>query len=293
VLRADFGATWRFGLLRVVGTLSGLLLTTGLLHFGLDQFWEALALFAVLCFVYRELATVHYGIAVACLTGLVVILLSFYGVAPETSMSARATDTVLGSALALAAYLSWPTWERGRERDALAHMLDAYRDYLVAVLRGDPQTRFETRIAARAARSNAQASLERLRHEPRGKERLPRAEALVAQANRCMRAAMALEAARTDAAEQSLPQETNAFVDCCAKVLTEAAQALRESRAVSGSFHLRDAQHALASAVREPSDKLSAALTAALLDASDRIVDSIDSLLHVLHPGDAAAMQGL
>ncbi|HJU26286.1 MAG TPA: FUSC family protein, partial [Rhodanobacteraceae bacterium] len=131
VLRADFGATWRFGLLRVAGTLSGLLLTTGLLHFGFDEFWEALALFTVLCFVYRELAAVHYGVAVACLTGLVVILLSFYGVAPETSMSARAVDTALGSALALAAYLLWPTWERGREREALATMLDAYRDYLV------------------------------------------------------------------------------------------------------------------------------------------------------------------
>jgi len=282
VLRADFGATWRFGLLRVVGTLSGLLLTTGLLYFGFDEFWEALALFTVLCFAYRELASVHYGVAVACLTGLVVILLSFYGVAPEASMSARATDTVLGSALALAAYLVWPTWERGREPAVLAKLLDAYRDYLAASLHGDARARFETRIAARAARSNAQASLERLRHEPRGKEYLPRAEALVAQANRFMRAAMALEAARGDAPDRPQPAEVSAFSDRCAEALAEAVHALHEGRGISGSFHLRDAQRALAAALRAPTNGLPAAFTAALLDASDRIVDSIDSLLHAL-----------
>ncbi|MGH8235206.1 MAG: FUSC family protein [Rhodanobacteraceae bacterium] len=157
VLRPDFGATWRVGLLRVAGTLGGLLLTTALLQFaGFGNFWVALTLMAVLCFAYRELATVHYGIAVVCLTGLVVILLSFYGIPPETAVHARALDTVLGSALALLAYLLWPTWERGRERAVLAGMLDAYRDYLRAVLHGDPRARHDTRSAARAARSGAQ-----------------------------------------------------------------------------------------------------------------------------------------
>ncbi len=282
VLRADFGATWRFGLLRMTGTLCGLLLTTGLLHFGFDEFWEALILYAVLCFAYRELATVHYGVAVACLTGLVVILLSFYGIPPEASMSARATDTVLGSALALVAYLLWPTWERGREREILAKLLEAYRDYLSAVLCGDARARFETRIAARAARSNAQASLERLRQEPRGKAHLPRAEALVAHANRCLRAAMALEAARSDATDRSLPDEAVALSDRCAHALSEAARALRESQAPVGAFHLRDTQRALAVALRAQAKGPSPALAAALLDASDRIVDAIDSLLHVL-----------
>ncbi|MEO7149542.1 MAG: FUSC family protein, partial [Rhodanobacteraceae bacterium] len=281
VLKPDFGATWRFGLLRIAGTLAGLLLTTALLHFGFGDFWAVLALFAVLCFAYRELATVHYGIAVACLTGLVVILLSFYGVAPEASMAARATDTVFGSALALIAYLAWPTWERGRERAALARMLDAYRDYLVAVLQGDARARFETRTASRAARSNAQASLERLRQEPVGRRNLPRAEALVAQANRFMRAAMALEAARADTHDPPLPSTVSAFTNDCGNALHDCAQALREARAPSTQRDLRVAQEALAACLRAAPD-LPAALVAALLDASDRIVDSIDSLVHVL-----------
>jgi uncharacterized membrane protein YccC len=247
-------------LLRVAGTLGGLLLTAALLHFGFAEFRAALALFTVLCFAYRELATVHYGVAVACLTGVVVILLPFYGIAPETSMHARAEDTVLGSALALAAHLLWPTWERGRERATLARMLDAYRDYLVATLCGDARTRFETRIAARAARSNAQASLERLRHEPAGRSWLPRAEAH----------------------NPPLPAQVSNFADACAGALREAVARVREDRAPAAAPPLRELQRALASALDDPASAVPAPLSAALLDASDRIADAINSLMHVL-----------
>ncbi|HEY3521442.1 MAG TPA: hypothetical protein VGK80_10460, partial [Rhodanobacteraceae bacterium] len=118
------------------------------------------------------------------------------------------------------------------------------------------------------------------------KEYLPRAEALVAQANRFMRAAMALEAARGDATDRAQPAEVLAFADRCAEALTEAARALRETRAVSGTFHLRDAQRALAMTLRKPANDIPAAFAAALLDASDRVVDSIDSLLHALDARD-------
>jgi uncharacterized membrane protein YccC len=283
VLRADFGATWRFGLLRVGGTLIGLLLTTAALHFGGGGgFWSALALMALLCFAFRELAAVHYGLAVVCLTGLVVILLSFYGIPAAASVQARAIDTAIGSGLALLAYALWPTWERGRERAVLAGLLDSYAKYLNAALRGNPQSRHETRIDARAARSVAQASLDRLRAEPVSRANLPRAEALVAQANRCVRAAMVLEAARGDTPAERMPAGVIAFADDCAKALNEAAAALREQRAPTGTFALRGAQQALAESLKPHADQSAAALDAALLDASDRSVDAIDSVLHVL-----------
>jgi len=286
VLKPDFGATWRYGLLRVAGTLGGLLLTTAVLHFGgLGGFWTSLALMAVLCFAFRELASVHYGIAVVCLTGLVVILLSFYGIPAADSVLARSIDTALGSALALLAYLLWPTWERGREREVVAHMLDAYRDYLIAILRGSKQARHGTRIDARAARSAAQASLDRLRSEPASRANAPRAEALVAQANRVVRAAMMLEATRSDGEPLSSPQ-ADAFTSTCDAALREAAAALRESRAPQGEFHLRSGQRALVASLTENTDDVFAVT---LRDASDRIVDAIDSLLHVLEqPHDAA-----
>lgn len=280
VLKPDFGATWRYGLLRVAGTLGGLLLTTAVLHFGgLGGFWTSLALMAVLCFAFRELASVHYGIAVVCLTGLVVILLSFYGIPAADSVLARSVDTALGSALALLAYLLWPTWERGREREVVARMLDAYREYLIATLRGSTQARHDTRIDARAARSAAQASLDRLRSEPASRANAPRAEALVAQANRVVRAAMMLEAARGDTGDAPAPP-VDAFAGACEATMREAAEALREARVPQGEFRLRSGQRALVAALAEDTN----AFAVTLRDASDRIVDAIDSLLHVLGP---------
>jgi uncharacterized membrane protein YccC len=278
VLKPDFGATWRYGLLRVAGTLGGLLLTTAVLHFGgVGNFWAALALMAVLCFAFRSLATVHYGIAVVCLTGTVVILLSFYGIPAAESVQARSIDTALGSALALLAYFLWPTWERGREREALAHMLDAYRHYLMAVLRDDAQTCHAARIDSRAARSAAQASLDRLRSEPASRANLPRAEALFAQANRVIRAGMMLEAARDEAGDAP-PRPVDAFANACDAAMREVAEALRQVRAPQGEFRLRALQHSLAASLPEAGD----AFDASLRDASDRIVDAIDGLLHVM-----------
>lgn len=280
VLKPDFGATWRYGLLRVAGTLGGLLLTTLALHSaGIGDVWVSLALMAALCFAYRELAAVHYGIAVVCLTGLVVILLSFYGIPAETAVEARAIDTALGSALAIAAYIAWPTWERGREREALARVLDAYREYLVAVLRGSTRARHETRVAARAARSVAQASLDRLAQEPASRASLPRAEALVAHANRFVRVAMLLEAARNGDRDAPELPALSAFTDDCAAALRDCAAALRDRRAITTDWHLRDRQREL---VARLDAGPASAWTTAVRDASDRIVDAIDSLLHVL-----------
>ncbi|MGH8141834.1 MAG: FUSC family protein [Steroidobacteraceae bacterium] len=283
VLKADFAATWRFGLLRVAGTLGGLLMTTVLLHFGLGGFWTALALMTTLCFGYRVLSTMHYGMAVVCLTGVIVILLSFYGIAPETAVHARVIDTILGSALALVAYLIWPTWERGRERELLAAMLDAYQKYLVAVVRDDPHARHEARIAARAARSNVQGSLDRLRDEPTGRANLLRAEALFAQANRFIRAAMILDSARSDTDVLPLTGGLQDFVTACEGALHECAQALRDWRAPDDTFQLRQRQGAFTRWLGEQR-ALPPEWAAALLDVSDRIVDAIDSVLHALQP---------
>ena len=69
---------------------------------------------ALLCMGFRYLATAHYGIAVAALTGTVVILLSFEGVAPGAAVIDRVINTALGCGMAC-----WPTW-RGRPGSANA-----------------------------------------------------------------------------------------------------------------------------------------------------------------------------
>ncbi len=199
VLRADFASTLQFGLLRAIGTLLGLVLTSALLLLAPDLAAK-IAMLAALCFLFRWLANANYALAVAALTGTVVILLDLDGLSPAQSLHDRAIATVLACAAALAGYLAWPTWERGRVRTAFALMLESYAVYLDALAEtGDRVRRAHARAAARVARSNAQASLERLRAEPATPAALVALiERLFAHASRLVRSAMALEATLGD-----------------------------------------------------------------------------------------------
>jgi len=281
VLRPDFAATFNFGLLRVVGTVLGLLLTTALLHVIPDQPWAHLVLMGVLCMAFRYLATAHYGIAVAALTGTVVVLLSFEGVDPGVAVMDRVVNTALGSGMALLAYVVWPTWERARARAGLADMLDAYADYLRAL--GRPQRRAthrETRTAARTARTNALASLERMRAEPATPAALlDLAQALFANGNRLARTAMTLEALlhhRTSLPEQT---EVSAFIDHAATALHGVAGALREQRAVVEMADLRLLQRSLGALLAMSEDHAGADQVGRL---TDRLVDNVNTLAHVV-----------
>lgn len=280
VLRPDFAATFNFGLLRVVGTVLGLVLTTALLHFTPDEPWAHLALMALLCMAFRYLATAHYGIAVAALTGTVVILLSFEGVHSGAAVQARVINTALGSGMALLAYVLWPTWERGRARAALADMLEAYADYLRALARpGKRDVQREARTAARTARSNAQASLERMRAEPATPPYLlDLAIALFANGNRLARSAMSLEALVAD--HDSLPEqaEVSGFVDHVAAAVHGLASALREQRAPAPLPDLRSQQRELAALLAMAEDRHLADLLARV---SDRLVDGVNTLAYV------------
>jgi uncharacterized membrane protein YccC len=288
VLRPDFAATFNFGLLRVVGTVLGLVLTTALLHVIPDEPWAHLALMGGLCMAFRYLATAHYGIAVAALTGTVVVLLSFEGVDPGVAVFDRVLNTALGSGLALLAYVLWPTWERGRARAALADMLDAYADYLHAL--GRPlrrATHHETRTAARTTRTNALASLERMRAEPATPtELLDLAQALFSNGNRLARTAMTLEAMlqhRTSLPEQT---EVSAFIDHAATALHGIASALREQRAAAGLPDLRMLQRSLGRLLAMSDDQASADQVARL---ADRLVDNVNTLAHVVGRSEPAA----
>ncbi|GAB2786668.1 FUSC family protein [Dyella kyungheensis] len=280
VLRPDFAATFNFGLLRVVGTILGLVLTTALLHFTPHDAWAHLALMAVLCMGFRYLATAHYGIAVAALTGTVVILLSFEGVNSSDAVLDRVINTALGSGMALIAYVLWPSWERARARAALSDMLDAYAGYLGALANPERRDgRREARTAARTARSNAQASLDRMRAEPATPAvLLELANALFANGNRLARTAMTLEALIDD--HHNLPEtaEMCAFVDHSATALHEIAAALRAQRAPDPLPDLRGLQRSLGTLLNMAEDRQAAEL---LTRISDRLVDNVNTLAHI------------
>jgi uncharacterized membrane protein YccC len=285
VLRADFAATFNFGLLRVVGTVLGLVLTTALLHLTPDSPWAHLALMAVLCMAFRWLANAHYGIAVAALTGTVVILLAFEGVDSGVAVTDRVVNTVLGCGMAMLAYLAWPTWERGRARDALAEMLDAYAGYLGSLAAPEQrEAQRDTRSLARTARSNALASLERMRAEPGTPQSLLElARALFANGNRLARTAMALEALGDEPAAR--PAAVNDFVASCATAVQTIANALRGQRAPDALPDLRTLQQSLLASLRQAGTQAEAE---PLIRLSDRLTDNINTLAHVLRRAHSA-----
>src|SRR3546814_1161503 len=91
-LRPDCGGALRFGLLRVAGTFGGLLLTSLVVHLVLDSVVQSLLLMALLCVAFRLLATVNYGLGVAMLTGMLVVLLAFQGIAPGEAIHMRSEE---------------------------------------------------------------------------------------------------------------------------------------------------------------------------------------------------------
>lgn len=293
VLRPDFAATFNFGLLRVLGTILGLVVTTALLHFTPHDAWAHLALMALLCMAFRYLATAHYGIAVAALTGTVVIFLSFEGVNSGTAMLDRVLNTALGSGMALLAYVIWPTWERARARAALSDMLDAYAGYLHALARPERRdSHRETRTAARTARTNAQASLDRMAAEPATPlPLLELANALFLNGNRLARTAMALEALLHDC--DNLPEqvEVTNFIDHSASHLHALAVALRDNQSPPPTPELRQLQRSLSVLLGMTDDKPRAEQ---LVRISDRLVDNINTLAYVVGrgPQESATAQG-
>jgi uncharacterized membrane protein YccC len=124
------------------------------------------------------------------------------GVAPAEVMAARGLNTVAGGAIALLAYWIWPTWEQTQVSEGMAQLLDGYRNYFRAIregyLRADASPANEldrTRLAGRLARSNLEASIDRLSVEPGvPATSLNLLSGMLASSHRLAHAMMALEA---------------------------------------------------------------------------------------------------
>lgn len=206
VLKPDFSTTFSRGVLRFAGTFTGLALATVLFHVILPPLPLQVLLIAVFMFLMRWAGPANYGVMVTALTALVVLLFASTGIAPAELIGARALYTVIGGTIALAAYRIWPTWERTLVPEALARLLDAYRDYFQAVrdaylqpgLELDPifsERLDRVRQAGRLARTTLEASVARLRLEPGvAAGRITALQAILANSHRLIHAMMALEA---------------------------------------------------------------------------------------------------
>ncbi|MGI8403235.1 MAG: FUSC family protein [Thermomicrobiales bacterium] len=173
ILRPDFGTTIARGGARLIGTGIGLVLATALLHFFVPGLWPHVALVIVLTFLIRVLAPANWILAAITVSAYVVALLSLVGIAPATTVAQRSLNTAIGGALALTTFIVWPTWEATQTPEALATMLGSFRRAMGATLGNSISTTpsssseiHRLRMTSRLARSNATASLNRLRNEP-------------------------------------------------------------------------------------------------------------------------------
>ena len=166
VLKPEFTATFTRGLLRIAGTIVGLLLATVLFHLFNPGVVLQVILIFVLVFLLRWLGPANYGIFGIAVSALIVLLLAIAGVPPNDVIWARGVNTVVGGSLALLAYWLWPTWERTRVSERIAEMLDAYRNYAHALSRWNP-AEIDAGVGTCAARCPKRPS------EPRSFHRSP------------------------------------------------------------------------------------------------------------------------
>jgi uncharacterized membrane protein YccC len=251
VLKPEFTTTFSRGLLRIAGTVAGLLMATALFHsFPLTVTSQILLIFAF-TFLLRWAGPANYGILAVAVSALIVLLIAVAGISPKDVILARGWNTAAGGALALLSYWVWPTWERTRMSERLAQMLDAYRGYFHvladAYLRQEviePRELDRARMTARVSRSNLEASLERLASEPgTTAKQINRLNALLSSTHRFVHSIMALDAGWLQTAIVPARPEFRVFAGDIEKTLTLLAEALREKRVTDKEFPDLRADH--------------------------------------------------
>jgi uncharacterized membrane protein YccC len=280
VLKQEFTATFSRGVLRIAGTIIGLLLATGLFHFLPLGMGMKIALVGVFTFVLRWAGGANYGVFTIAVSALIVMMVAFTGVSPKAAILARGEMTCIGGVIALAAYLIWPTWERSLVGPNLAEMLESYREYFHAVveahLPGKLRNEAELdrlRMAARVARTNMDASADRLRAEPGTlPEKMQLLTAMLANCHRFVRAIMALEVVPIGA--EPARRELVDFARDVEKTVQVLCAALRGEKTSFRTLpDLREDHHRLVSAAS--SDIVRYAL---VNEETDRITNSLNTL---------------
>jgi uncharacterized membrane protein YccC len=287
VLKPDFTATFSRGVLRIMGTFAGLVLATALFHFlhtGVHTGVATdIALLAVFTFLLRWIGIANYGIFVIALSALVVLLIATTGVSPREVIVARAINTAAGGALAMLAYAVWPTWERTQTGAVLADMMETYRAYFGAVVRalaGHSDAGLDrVRIASRRARSNAEASVDRLGGEPGvPPSQLETLSAILVNSHSFVHAVMALESGLYRTQPVAMRPATADFAAKVDQVLAAIAESLRTDQPTPRDLpDLREAHNHIIGSPEALTNRYN------LVNVeTDRIVTSLKTLLDYL-----------
>jgi uncharacterized membrane protein YccC len=289
VLKPDFTATVSRGVARTVGTAIGLLAAAVLVSVVHPSGLTLIAAVAVCAWFGYTVFAANYAVYAIFLTAMVILLVSTAGNSAIAPVENRGFDTLIGGAIAIAAYLIWPTWEATTLQAATADRFEAVRRFLVAVLEvyTEPSA-FDraalARLAAgtRRAQSAVIASLQRAAGEPaRFRPDIAGYAGVIAAGRRIAAGAHALASHLHDAKTQLAVPAAAAITGQIDDAMTELVRALRAGQAPGPLPELRRSQRELAARTAEcltPADRRGAMLAALL----DPVVDSIDTAADVL-----------
>ncbi|MGH7728086.1 MAG: FUSC family protein, partial [Vulcanimicrobiaceae bacterium] len=258
VLRPDFATTAVRGLGRIAGTLLGALVAAAIVALASPPpFADALLAMAFAALALALFVT-NYTLFALAITNYVVFLLAFAGLGGETTIVERLLATLLGGALALAAYGLWPTWARAQVPERLAALLDAQRRYARLVLAAWADAAARDQQAIRAAqgaswraRTDADAAVDRMLAEPVRAGRVSRRVALgtLAASRRIGLAVLALDSRLPRLGTATVPA-LGPFGDALERELGALANSLRTGAAPAHSA-LVAAYDALVGATRD------------------------------------------
>jgi uncharacterized membrane protein YccC len=282
VLKPDFTTTFSRGILRIVGTIAGLLLATALFHVLPIYTVTEIALIAVFTLLVRWIGPANYGVFTVTISALIVLLLAVAGVSPKEVIHARGVNTVIGGLLALAAYAAWPTWESAQVPELFAKLLEAYKRSFHQITQGYLQPspvrdkeRDLARQLARTARSNLEASLDRLGAEPGvTPEQMSRWNAMLASSHRFAHAMIAIEAGLPQTKEALPRPEFRKFRDDAEKTLELLARFLRDERVTEREFPDLREDHNQMVAAGDPQNARYALVNV----EADRMTNSLNTL---------------
>ena len=238
VLKPEFTVTFTRGLLRIAGTMLGLLLATAMFHFLPPGIGLEVILIGAFVFLLRWIGPANYGIFGIAISALIVLMIAITGVAPKNVIWARGLNTLLGGSLALIAYAVWPTWERTQVDEVIARLLDSYRVYFTSVVEYlesaggvTPLDLDQLRLATRLARTNALASVDRMQSEPWTRvEDIPLLTSMLASSHRFLHAVLSMEAGFVPGHGTKIRDEFRVFAKDVQTVLTGLAAELRRAR---------------------------------------------------------------
>jgi uncharacterized membrane protein YccC len=283
VLRPDFGSLFSRGAGRVLGTCVGAGVA-GFLVAGVHPDTPAtVGLVALSVWGAYTFFQSNFAVASTFIAAVVLFLLSVTQIDTTTTAFDRLSDTVLGGAVALAAYILWPTWSSGQARMAMSRLVAAQRAYLRSILSigVDGPTAASEPLAslarqARLAWTEAEATVTRSLAEPT-KWRIDGAlaESMIATLLRLGQAAHGLRLATLASPLVRITPAWRDLRDALDTALGQLIVSLQANTTVAPLPLLRQLYEAVKADGTDPT----------IVIALDEVVDAVDLLGHLLGHG--------